>query len=282
MKQNLTQNSWRQRLYIIIFESHTQAGKAFDVVLLIFILLSILTVMLESVAAFRAAYGEVFLALEWFFTISFTIEYLLRIYSSPRPLRYITSFYGLVDLLSILPTYVALIFAGSQFLVVIRGLRLLRVFRILKLSHFLGEAETLKRALKASVAKIIVFIGAVLTIVLIVGALMYLIEGPENGYTSIPKSIYWGVVTITTVGYGDISPQTPAGQALATLLMLLGYGIIAVPTGIVSAELSRAEKKESPTVLSCPHCKPEDHPADAAFCRFCGLQLNNKDSGKKK
>ena len=237
--------------------------------------------MLESVASFRAAYGGIFLALEWFFTVAFTLEYLLRIYSYPKPLRYITSFYGVVDLLSVLPTYVAFFIVGSQFLVVIRGLRLLRVFRILKLSHFLGEAETLKRALQASVAKIVVFIGAVLTIVIIVGALMYLIEGPENGYTSIPKSIYWGIVTITTVGYGDISPQTPTGQALATLLMLLGYGIIAVPTGIVSAELTRAEKKEEPEVIACARCKPEDHPADSTFCRFCGLQLNKKNSEKK-
>lgn len=280
-KKQLPPNKWRRELYIIIFESHTRAGKAFDVILLVFILLSIITVILESVASLRASYGALFVALEWFFTISFTIEYLLRIITSPRPLRYISSFYGLVDLLSVLPTYVSYFIRGSQFLVVIRGLRLLRIFRILKLSRFLGEAETLKQALKASVAKIVVFIGAVFTIVIIVSALMYLIEGPENGFNNIPISIYWGVVTITTVGYGDISPQTPAGQALATLLMLLGYGIIAVPTGIVSAELTHAEKKKSATASACPRCKPKDHPKGSSFCRFCGMELNIPDKPEK-
>lgn len=276
----MPKQSWRQRLYIIIFESHTPAGKAFDVALLIFILASILTVSLESVASFRTEHRLIFLTLEWFFTIVFTIEYLLRIITFPKPLRYVTSFYGIVDLLAILPTYLAFLLTGSQFLVVIRGLRLLRVFRILKLARFLGEAETLGKALRASVAKIVVFIGSVFIVVMIVGTLMYLIEGPENGFDSIPVSIYWGIVTITTVGYGDISPQTPLGQGLATLLMLLGYGIIAVPTGIVSSELTRAENKKNPEVIACPRCKPEDHPEDADFCRFCGLQLNKKNSQK--
>ncbi len=282
MKKQQPQSKWRRKLYIIIFESHTPAGKAFDIVLLIFILLSILTVILESVASYRAEYGRVFIALEWFFTLSFTLEYVLRLITTPRPTHYIFSFYGLVDLFSILPTYLSVLIRGSQFLVVIRGLRLLRIFRILKLSRFLGEAETLRRALKGSVAKISVFIGAVFTLVIIIGALMYLIEGPENGFENIPVSIYWGVVTITTVGYGDISPQTPTGQALATILMLLGYGIIAVPTGIVSAELTRAEKRGSNSAISCPRCKPEDHPKDSSFCRFCGLQLNIPDNIKKK
>ena len=273
--------AWRRKLYVIIFESHTPAGKAFDLALLVFILLSILTVVLESVRSIRLDYAQLLISLEWFFTITFTIEYVLRIITSPRPLRYILSFYGLVDLLSILPTYLAVFYHGSKFLVVIRGLRLLRIFRILKLSRFLGEAETLKKALKGSVAKIIVFIGAVMTIVIIIGALMYLIEGPENGFNNIPVSIYWAVVTITTVGYGDIAPQTTEGQILATLLMLLGYGIIAVPTGIVSAELTRAEKKSRPSVKACPHCKPEDHAPDASYCRFCGLELNNPPTSKK-
>lgn len=272
-KTTETQN-WRERLYIIIFESNTPGGKAFDVVLLVFILLSILTVMLESVRSIFLEYTEILLFLEWFFTIAFTIEYVLRIYSARNRSGYIFSFYGMVDLLSILPTYLSYVLVGSQFLVVIRGLRLLRIFRVLKLGHFLGEAETLKRALLASVAKIVVFIGAVFTIVIIVGSLMYLIEGPENGFTNIPKSIYWGVVTITTVGYGDIAPQTTLGQTLATLLMLLGYGIIAVPTGIVSSELTRADREARPETTSCPHCKPEDHPADSTFCRFCGNKLN--------
>ncbi|WP_017733410.1 ion transporter [Nafulsella turpanensis] len=265
---------WKRKLYIIIFKSHTPAGKAFDLALLVFILLSILTVILESVADIREDYARLLISLEWFFTITFTIEYILRIITAPRPLRYILSFYGIVDLLSILPTYLAFFYQGSKFLVVIRGLRLLRIFRILKLSRFLGEAETLKRALQGSVAKIIVFIGAVMTIVIIIGALMYLIEGPENGFDNIPVSIYWAVVTITTVGYGDIAPQTTEGQMLATLLMLLGYGIIAVPTGIVSAELTRADRRSRPTVMACPNCKPEDHQPDASYCRFCGLQLN--------
>lgn len=281
MKKDIPLRGWRRKLYIIIFESDTPAGKAFDVFLLFFILFSILTVILESVASYRMQYGRLFITLEWFFTAVFTIEYLLRIITYPRPLRYIFSFYGLVDLFSILPTYLTLFLRGPQFLIVIRGLRLLRIFRVLKLSRFLGEAETLKRALKASVAKIVVFIGAVFMIVVIVGSMMYLIEGPENGYTNIPTSIYWGVVTITTVGYGDISPQTATGQALATLLMLLGYGIIAVPTGIVSAELTRAEKKQSPTVVACPRCKPEDHPEGSRFCRFCGLELNIPGRAKK-
>lgn len=281
MKKDIPLRGWRRKLYIIIFESDTPAGKAFDVVLLFFILFSILTVILESVASYRMEYGRLFISLEWFFTAVFTVEYLFRILTYPRPWRYIFSFYGLVDLFSILPTYLALFLRGPQFLIVIRGLRLLRIFRVLKLSRFLGEAETLKKALKASVAKIVVFIGAVFMVVIIVGALMYLIEGPEHGYSNIPTSIYWGVVTITTVGYGDISPQTAPGQALATLLMLLGYGIIAVPTGIVSAELTRAEKKRSPTVVACPRCKPEDHPEDSSFCRFCGLELNIPDRAKK-
>ena len=282
MNKTRRQSEWQKKLYIIIFESNTQAGKNFDVVLLLFILLSILTVLLESVAEFRQELGFFFLALEWFFTISFTIEYFLRIYSSPRPLHYITSFYGIVDLLSILPSYISFFLVGSQFLIVIRGLRLLRVFRVLKLAHFLGEAETLKRALKASVAKIVVFIGAVLTIVIIVASIMYLIEGPENGYTNIPISIYWAVVTLTTVGYGDIVPQTAIGKALATLLMLLGYGIIAVPTGIVSSELTRAEKEDKPETIACPNCNPEDHPADSTFCRFCGNRLNRPDISRKR
>lgn len=282
MKKSRARAEWQKKLYIIIFESHTRAGKAFDVVLLLLILFSILTVALESVTSIREDYGPLLLTLEWFFTISFTVEYVLRIITAPRPWHYIISFYGIVDLLSILPTYLTYFIRGSQFLIVIRGIRLLRIFRVLKLAHFLGEAETLKKALKASVAKIIVFIGAVLTVVTIVGSIMYLIEGPQRGFTSIPKSIYWAVVTITTVGYGDIAPQTTLGQALATVLMLLGYGIIAVPTGIVSSELTRADREERPATISCPHCKPEDHPGDSSFCRFCGNRLHNPAKAPKK
>jgi voltage-gated potassium channel len=263
----------QNQLRTVIFGHHTPAGKTFDVILLILILLSILTVILESVEDIRIAIGTYLYVLEWVFTICFTIEYAVRIFSSRRPLHYIFSFYGLVDLLAILPTYLNLFYTGTRFLLVIRGLRLLRIFRVMKLTRYLGEAQTLTTALRNSVYKIIVFIGAVLIIVIIVGAMMYLVEGPEHGYTNIPISIYWAIVTITTVGFGDITPQTPTGQFLATILMLLGYGIIAVPTGIVSAELTRADRIARPLVKACLRCKPEDHPADAHFCRFCGLEL---------
>lgn len=273
-KQQPPKQDWRRRLYVIIFLSDTPGGKAFDVVLLILILLSILTVVLESVASIQDSYNTILIMLEWFFTVCFTIEYILRIISTRRPWNYIFSFYGMVDLLSILPTYLNLIYNGTRFLLVIRGLRLLRIFRVLKLSRYLGEAEVLKKALHNSVYKIIVFIGAVLTVVVIVGTLMYMIEGPEYGFNNIPVSIYWAVVTITTVGFGDITPHTTAGQFLATLLMLLGYGIIAVPTGIVSSELSKADKANQPVVKACPKCSPEDHTPDASYCRFCGMELH--------
>ena len=232
----------KEKLYHIIFESDTPAGKAFDVALLVAILLSILVVTLESVRWIMTDYTEIIKGAEWFFTAIFTIEYALRIYCAPHRMRYVRSFYGLIDFVSILPTYMSLFVAGTQYAMIIRSLRLLRVFRVLKLTHFLGEAEVLRKALHQSMAKIIVFIGVVLTLVFIVGALMYLIEGPKNGFTSIPTSVYWAVVTLTTVGYGDIAPQTVAGQTLATIVMILGYGIIAVPTGIVSAEMSRADR----------------------------------------
>lgn len=286
MKKKSAADKCRKKLYIIIFESHSRAGKAFDILLLVLILLSILTVMLESVSSIFLQYTSLLLGLEWFFTIVFTVEYILRIYSAPSRKGYIFSFFGMVDLLSILPTYLSFLLAGSQFLVVIRGLRLLRIFRILKLSRFLGEAEVLRKALINSVAKITVFIGTVFLSIIIVASLMYLIEGPENGFHNIPLSIYWAIVTITTVGYGDIVPLTTLGKALATLLMLMGYGIIAVPTGIVSAELSREERRkkteeEIPEVVACVRCKPEDHPADSTFCRFCGAKLHHGDTLKK-
>lgn len=233
----------KERLYHIIFESDTPPGKAFDVALLIAILLSVLTVMLESVSRFSSEYGQTIRTLEWVFTVMFTIEYVLRIYCARRRMGYILSFYGIVDLISIIPTYLSLIVVGTQYVLMIRILRLLRVFRVLKLYHFLGEAEVLGKALRQSAAKITVFIGTVVTLIFIVGSLMYLIEGPENGFTSIPVSIYWAIVTLTTVGYGDIAPQTIAGQTLASVVMILGYGIIAVPTGIVSVEISKADTK---------------------------------------
>ncbi len=233
----------KEKLYHIIFESDTPAGKAFDVGLLVAIVLSILTVTLESVSWIVDDYGTWIKASEWFFTALFTVEYALRIYCAPHRGRYIRSFYGLIDFISILPTYLSLFVAGTQYAMIIRSLRLLRVFRVLKLTHFLGEAEVLRNAMKESAAKIIVFIGVVITLVFIVGSLMYLIEGPENGFTSIPTSVYWAVVTLTTVGYGDIAPQTVAGQTLATIVMIMGYGIIAVPTGIVSVEMSKVDAK---------------------------------------
>jgi voltage-gated potassium channel len=231
----------KDKFYRIIFESDTPSGKAFDVALLIAILLSILLVMLESVQQYSERYGNFIKHGEYVFTALFTIEYIVRIYCARRRWKYITSFYGIIDLVSILPTFLSILVEGSQYALVIRGLRLLRVFRVLKLTHFLGEAEVLRRALRQSFAKIIVFIGAVIVLIFIVGSSMYLIEGPENGFTSIPVSVYWAIVTLTTVGYGDIAPQTVAGQTLASIVMILGYGIIAVPTGIVSVELSRAD-----------------------------------------
>lgn len=265
--------SWKDRLHEIIFEADTVEGKAFDIVLLIAILLSILTVMLESVVEIRVKYGATLFILEWVFTILFTIEYIARLWAVTKPMKYATSFLGIIDLVSILPAYLALFIAGAQAFLIIRSIRLLRIFRIFKLIRFLGEASQLTNALRASRAKIIVFIGAVFIMVSIVGTLMYIIEGGENGFTSIPKSIYWAVVTITTVGYGDISPQTTLGQALATLLMITGYGIIAVPTGIVSAEMAQAKRKVDTSTQACPHCGAEGHRDDARFCRKCGGAL---------
>jgi voltage-gated potassium channel len=237
-----TKPGFRQNAYVVIFGHLTPAGKQFDILLLWAILLSVLVVMLESVVSINAEFGQFFRIAEWFFTILFTIEYLMRIYCTQRPKHYIFSFFGIVDLLAILPTYLSLVLVGGQYFVVIRGLRLLRAFRVLKMTQYLGEAEVLVRALSAARPKITVFIFAVLTLVTIIGALMHLIEGPENGFTSIPRSVYWAIVTLTTVGYGDIAPQTVLGQSLAALVMIMGYAILAVPTGIVSVEISQATK----------------------------------------
>jgi voltage-gated potassium channel len=265
----------RKKLYRIIFEADTPGGKAFDVALLWAIILSIAVVFLESIRALKLMFGNIFYILEWFFTILFTLEYVLRLYSVNKSLRYARSFYGVVDLLAILPTYLSLFVAGSQYLLVIRILRLLRVFRIFKLTHFITQADVLKRALLASRLKITVFIFTVLSIVVIIGALMYVIEGPENGFTSIPVSIYWTIVTLTTVGYGDISPQTPIGQLLASVVMLTGYAIIAVPTGIVSVELAEATRQAVKT-KACTNCLREGHDTDAVYCKYCGSVLNQR------
>ena len=265
---------WQQKLHTVIFEADTPSGKAFDIALLVAIVLSVVAVCLESVASIRARYGEILRITEWVLTILFTIEYLLRLACVGRPWRYAVSFYGVVDLLAIVPTYLSVIFGGAQSLAVIRALRLLRIFRVLKLGHFLGEAAVLQDALKASARKIIVFLGAVLTIVLIVGALMYMIESDEAGFTSIPQSVYGAIVTLTTVGYGDIAPATLLGRMLASAVMILGYGIIAVPTGIVTVELTGAtRRRESVSTQACPSCAAEGHDTDAQYCRICGSKL---------
>jgi voltage-gated potassium channel len=262
----------RTMLQEIIFEADTPAGKTFDVVLIVSILLSVLAVILESVKRIEATYGDLLRAIEWGFTILFTIEYVLRLVCVTRPLQYAKSFFGLVDLLAILPTYLSLVLADSHYLLVIRTLRVLRVFRVLKLAQYLREAYLLRQALYASRRKIAIFLFTVFTLVIIIGALMYMIEGEAHGFTSIPRSIYWAIVTLTTVGYGDIAPRTPVGQALAALVMILGYGIIAVPTGIVTVEMSRTSIQEVST-QACPACAAEGHDADAVYCKYCGTTL---------
>jgi voltage-gated potassium channel len=263
----------RARLHQVIFEADTPAGRAFDLLLLLAIVASVIVVMLESVASVRAHAGPALRALEWGFTILFTIEYALRLFTVQRPLGYAVSVFGLIDLFAILPTYLSILFPGSQSFLVIRLLRLLRIFRILKLGEYLHESRTLVQALRASRRKIQVFLLSTLTIVVVVGALMYVIEGEEHGFTSIPVSIYWAVVTLTTVGYGDLAPVTPLGQSLAVLLMLTGYGIIAVPTGIVTAELARAASAGPVSSQACPGCGLGAHDYDAVYCRKCGAKL---------
>lgn len=265
---------WRLKIHEIIFEADTPAGKAFDVALIFLILVSLLGMMLESVHEIDTKYDPQLRALDWIITILFTIEYVLRIVATGRPRNYIFSFYGIIDLLSLLPTYIALFVVGIQALSVIRAIRLLRVFRVLKLVQFVGEGSSLLKAIKSSAKKIIVFLLFVLTVCMILGTLMYLIEGKEAGFTSIPISIYWCIVTLTTVGYGDIAPQTPLGQMLASLIMIIGYGVIAVPTGIVGAQIIKGDvKKENFSTQACPECSREGHEADAVHCKFCGAEL---------
>lgn len=265
--------SVRARLHEVVFEADTIAGKAFDLSVLVCIVASVGAVVLESVASVRQQHGAELRALEWFFTVLFTGEYLLRLFAVQRPLRYALSFFGLVDLLSILPSYLSLFLEGGQTLLVVRALRLLRVFRILKLGNFLGEAQVLSIALRASRAKITVFLGTVLVLTLLMGSLMYLVEGPTHGFTSIPRGVYWAIVTLTTVGYGDLSPKTDLGQALAACVMIMGYGILAVPTGIVSVELAAATRAQRWTTQSCPRCSRDGHDHDATHCKYCGASL---------
>jgi len=262
----------KEKLHEIIFEADTKAGKLFDIILLVSILLSVIVVMLTSVKSINNKHGELLLFLEWTFTLFFTVEYFLRIYSIGKPLKYIFSFFGIVDLLAILPTYAGLFFPTTRYFSVIRILRMLRVFRVLKFAQYLGAAESLLLALKSSRKKITIFIFTVLTLVVILGSVMYIIEGEKNGFTSIPRSIYWAIVTLTTVGYGDISPQTELGQTLAAFIMILGYGIIAVPTGIVTSEMTKGKYKLVST-QACKECSMEGHDGDANFCKYCGAKL---------
>lgn len=269
----------RNRLHEIIFEADTPAGKLFDVALILCIAISVTVVMLDSVAALQVQYGKIFLLLEWGFTLLFTIEYFLRLSCIGRPSKYAKSFYGVVDLLSILPSYVSLLIPSGKFLLVIRILRLLRVFRVLKLVQYVGESNNLQRALWASRRKIAVFLLSVFLLMIIFGSVMYIVEGPENGFTSIPRSVYWAVVTMTTVGYGDISPQTNMGQAIASFVMILGYGIIAIPTGIVTSELTFSK---GISTQACPECGLDGHDINARNCKYCGSVLHpdhEKDKG---
>ena len=265
----------RDRIRIVIFEADTPAGKAFDVALIVTIISSVLAVMLDSVAWVHSRYGHILYYVEWAFTVVFTIEYVVRLWCIRHAWLYARSFYGIIDLLGILPTYLSLFLADSQYMLVIRILRVLRVFRVLRMVRYVGEAEMLMQALVASRRKITVFITTVITLVVVFGSMMYLIEGEDHGFTSIPKSVYWAVITLTTVGYGDLAPQTPLGQALATVIMIFGYGIIAIPTGIVTLELSEASRRRANTRV-CSDCSAEGHSAEATYCWRCGAHLFSK------
>ncbi len=272
--ENPPLSPWREKLRVIIFEADTPAGKIFDVGLLVAILLSVLAVLLDSVTAYRSQHGQSLDKAEWIFTLLFSAEYALRLICSPRPLHYARSFFGVVDLLAILPTYLSLLFPGAESMIVIRGLRLLRVFRVFKLGQFLGEASLLRNALASSRHKITVFLGTIAILVTILGAAMYLIEGEENGFTSIPVAIYWAIVTMTTVGYGDMAPITVSGKVLASIVMIMGYSIIAVPTGIVTAEIvETAAASRRITTRSCPNCLSEGHERGATYCKDCAAPL---------
>lgn len=275
MKSKKKLLTWNDKLYEIIYEADTPMGKLFDIVLLVLIFFSVIMVMLESIASINTRYQDFFYIAEWVVTGFFTIEYIARIIVIKRPKHYIFSFYGIVDLLSTLPSYLGFILGGQNLFFAIRALRLLRVFRILKITRYVGESHKLIIALKNSKAKILVFLFAVLIICIITGTLMHLIEGKESGFSNIPISIYWCIVTLTTVGFGDIAPVTPLGRFLAGLLMIMGYGIIAVPTGIVGAEFSKTnEESIADNTQVCPHCNEEKHLSNADFCHNCGNKLN--------
>ncbi|MBT8257897.1 MAG: ion transporter [Bacteroidia bacterium] len=277
MSSNKSQKTWRDKLHEIIYEADTPIGRTFDFILLIAILASILFVMLESVEYVDNKYHEFLNVAEWVITILFTIEYIVRIVAIKKPSKYIFSFYGIIDLLSTIPKYLSLFFVGSQSLVALRALRLLRIFRILKLARYIGESTYFVRALKVSRAKILVFLSFVLILCIILGTIMYLVESGEgSGFTSIPRSVYWAIVTLTTVGYGDIAPATAVGQLIASAIMILGYSIIAIPTGIVSAEMSRSQRKEIHTnTQSCAYCLAANHRDNADYCYNCGNPLHD-------
>jgi voltage-gated potassium channel len=267
---------WRLRWYTVIFEADTRAGRLFDLLLIALILISVAVVMADSVRELRQAYGRYFNAAEWFFTAVFTVEYIARLLSVRKPLQYATSFFGIVDLIALLPTYLALVFPELQALIDVRILRLLRVFRIFKLAAYVAEYQFLGRALAASSRKILVFLSAVLMVVMVMGTVMYVVEGQTNGFTSIPTSVYWAISTVTTVGFGDITPRTDVGRLIASFMMLMGWGILAVPTGIVTAEMAmqrRGGLLHVPTTRTCQTCLTEGQAADAAFCFRCGAAL---------
>lgn len=271
----------RDKIHEIIFEADTRAGKYFDIVLMGTILASVILVMLESVPKYQMAYGNIFTILEWIFTIVFTVEYVLRLYCVYKPLKYATSFFGIIDLISILPTFLSIFVPGSQSLMVIRGLRLMRIFRIFKLANFLVQGAVIVNALKASRAKITVFILFIIVTVCIFGSVMYLVEGQANPeqFDSIPRSVYWAIVTLTTVGYGDISPTTPFGQLIAAMIMIAGYAVIAVPTGIVTSEVINATnhtlRNEAISTQACKFCSEDGHDIDAVHCKYCGEKLDD-------
>jgi len=266
----------QKTLFRIIFGTDTRAGRNFDILLIIAILGSILALVLDSLSAVSSKYNGLLGNAEWFFTILFTAEYLTRLYCSPKPWNYARSFYGIVDLLAFLPTYIAMFIPGASYLLVVRALRMLRIFRILKLFRYISEANVLMRSLINARRKIFIFLFGVLILTTLFGALMYVVEGEQHGFTSIPKGIYWAIITITTVGYGDITPHTPLGQAIAALITLTGYSIIAIPTGIITAELSQEIQRER-SILRCDNCHLAGHENDAKFCKRCGAQLTNGD-----